>query len=436
MSVYIVGGSSRIEGSLKIHGAKNSALPILAAAVICGDCVIENCPDLTDISVALNILEHLGCQVRREGSTVLTRRLEGGDHCIPNELMSAMRSSIVFLGGIIARHGRAEVTLPGGCELGHRPIDLHLSALRQMGVRIDDENGALVCEAPKGLRGADIALPFPSVGATENIIIAAVTAKGVTRITGGAREPEIGDLITFLRGCGAQIETGMDGTITICGVKKLHGTTHRVIADRIAAGTFLCAAAMTGGEVEVRDVNPSHLLCTMAYLNNAGCQLQTRLDSVTLRGPRRLRELGIIKTMPYPGFPTDMQAVLMAAAATAEGITVFVENIFDGRYRHVSELLKLGADIRLVDRVAVVNGVPNLHGARLRCTDLRGGAAAVLAAISACGQSEIHDLWHIDRGYEDFSGSLRSLGADIRREEAEWTGSINGSAANAGASAY
>ncbi len=433
MSVYIVGGNSRIGGSIQVHGAKNSALPILAAAVICGDCVIENCPELTDIAVALDILEHLGCEARREGHTILTKRLEGGDHRIPDSLMSAMRSSIVFLGGIIARHGQAEVTLPGGCELGARPIDIHLTALRRMGVEIEDRDGTLFCNVPHGLHGADLSFPFPSVGATENVIIAAVTARGATRITGGAREPEIGDLIAFLNSCGAQITTSLDGVITIEGVEALHGAVHRVIPDRIAAGTFLCAAAMTGGELEVRDVNPSHLLCTLAYLHNAGCQVRTRIDSVVLKGPERLGELGIVKTMPYPGFPTDMQAVLMAAAATAEGTTVFVENIFDGRYRHVSELLKLGADIKLVERVAVVTGVPDLYGAQLRCTDLRGGAAAVLAALSAQGQSVIRDLWHIDRGYEDFSGSLRALGADIRREEVEWNGSISRSAVSAGA---
>ena len=431
MAVYIVGGKSRIGGSVRIHGAKNAALPILAAAVICGACVIENCPDLTDVAVALDILQHLGCRVVREGGTVYTHRLEGGDHCIPDALMSAMRSSIVFLGGIIARHGKAEVTLPGGCELGKRPIDIHLAALRRMGVRIREKgSGTLVCSAPRGLQGTELALPFPSVGATENIIIAAVTARGTTRITGAAREPEIRDLIAFLNGCGAQITCEVDGTITIQGVEKLHGVTHRVIPDRIAAGTFLCAAAITGGSVEVQDVNPGHLLSTLAYLNNAGCSVTTRIDSVLLRGPERLNELGIVKTLPYPGFPTDMQAVLMAAAAGAKGTSVFVENIFDGRYRHVSELLKLGADIRVLDRVAVVTGVPELHGGQLRCTDLRGGAAVVLAALSAQGPSVIREIRHIDRGYEDFSGSLRALGADIRREEAEWNGNTDQSAAS------
>lgn len=417
MSVYIVEGGNRLEGTIEIHGAKNSALPILAAAVICGECVIENCPDLTDITVAISILEHLGCGVRREGHTIYTTPLQMGEYRIPGTMMSAMRSSIVFLGGIIARYGQAEVTLPGGCELGTRPINIHLSALQQMGVQIEEREGTLFCQAPNGLHGAELTFPFPSVGATENIIIAAVTARGTTRIIGAAREPEIGDLISFLQGCGAKIDVGIDGIITIEGVGSLEGTTHRVIPDRIAAGTFLCAAAITGGEVEVCQVVPSHFLSTLAYLHNAGCRVRVQGDSVLLQAPKRLGEIGIVKTLPYPGFPTDMQALLMAVATLAEGTTVFVENVFDGRYRHVSQLLKLGADIRLVDRVAVVTGVPRLQGARLRCTDLRGGAAAVLAALGAQGESIIKDLWHIDRGYEHFSESLRNLGAAIVRQE-------------------
>jgi UDP-N-acetylglucosamine 1-carboxyvinyltransferase len=415
MSVYIIHGGNRLGGALDIHGAKNAALPILAAASVCGDSVIRNCPRLTDIDVAMEILEHLGCHAKRQGDAVVTTRTEGGDCRIPDPLMSAMRSSIVFLGGIVARHGCAELTLPGGCELGARPIDLHLSALRCLGVRITEAGGRLFCDAKEGLRGAKINLSFPSVGATENTIIAASTARGETVITGGAREPEIQDLIDFLRGCGARIAMDLDGTITIQGVEKLDGTEHHVIPDRIAAGTYLCAAAMTGGDILVRRVNPGHLSSCLSVLAGAGCRVAAGPDWIRLTAPPRLREMGTIKTMPYPGFPTDMQSVMMAAAVIARGTTVFVENIFESRYRHVPELRRLGANIVTEGRVAVVSGVERLEGAALACTDLRGGAAVVLGALAAEGESVVTGLSHIDRGYDDFEGNLARLGADIKR---------------------
>ena len=415
MSVYIIQGKNRVEGTIAVHGAKNSALPILAAASVCGDSVIHNCPHLTDISVAMEILEHLGCHAVRQGDAIVTAHTDTGDCRIPDELMSAMRSSIVFLGGIVARHGCAELTLPGGCELGARPIDLHLAALAQMGVKITELGGRLFCDAKEGLHGAKINLAFPSVGATENTIIAASTARGETTITGAAREPEILDLIDFLRGCGAKISIDLEGTISVFGVEKLHGTEHRVIPDRIAAGTYLCAAAMTGGDIVVERVAPGHLSSCLSVLASAGCRVSAGPDWVRLRAPERLRELGTIKTMPYPGFPTDMQSVMMAAAATARGTTVFVENIFDSRYRHVPELKKLGANIVTEGRVAVVAGADGLTGAAVTCTDLRGGAAVVLGALAAEGESVVTGLEHIDRGYDDFEGNLTRLGVNIKR---------------------
>lgn len=403
-------------GTLAVHGAKNAVLPILAAAVLCGDCVLHNCPDLTDVSVAMEILGHLGCTARREGSTIITTAGSGGDWRIPDDLMKAMRSSVVFLGGMIARHGEGEISLPGGCELGSRPVDLHLFALEQLGAQVQEEEGKLRCTAPGGLHGARIQFPFPSVGATENAIIAAVTAKGDTQIIGGAREPEIASLIAFLRSCGAKITTTMDGTICIQGVERLHGCTYTVIADRIAAGTYLCAAAATGGELLLTNLDPGHLLTALAYLSNAGCTVRTTMNSVWLRGPERMKELGIIKTQPYPGFPTDMQAVMMATAMGTRGTSVFVENIFDSRLRHVQELRKLGGDIVTQGRVAVVTGVERLYGAHLTCTDLRGGAAMVVGAIAAEGASTVTELSHIDRGYERFAENLASLGVRITEE--------------------
>lgn len=427
MSVYTIRGGNKISGTLAVHGAKNAALPILAAAAVCGDSVIHNCPRLTDISVAMEILGCLGCKARRQGDAVVTTRSGGGDCRIPDRLMGAMRSSIVFLGGMIACHGCAEMALPGGCELGARPIDLHLSALSQMGAVIREGGGRLWCTAPEGLHGARINLSFPSVGATENTLIAAATAKGETVLTGAAREPEVLDLIAFLRGCGARIALELDGTIRVEGVEKLGGTTHRVIPDRIAAGTYLCAAAMTGGELVARRVEPGHLSSCLGVLAGAGCRVQTGKDWVRLTAPGRLTGFGTIKTMPYPGFPTDMQSVMMAAATVARGTTVFVENIFESRYRHVPELRRLGASIVTEGRAAVVEGVERLIGAEnLLCTDLRGGAAVVLGALAAQGQSTVTGLKHIDRGYEDLEGNLSRLGADVKRleetdEEAQWT---------------
>ena len=415
MSVYIIHGGNRVRGRVAVHGAKNSALPILAAAAVCGDSVIENCPRLTDISVAMEILGHLGCRARREGDAILTTQGGPGDCRIPDELMGAMRSSIVFLGGMVARHGCAELTLPGGCELGARPIDLHLFALSQMGADITEAGGRLYCSAPRGLHGARINLSFPSVGATENTIIAAATARGETVLTGAAREPEILDLIDFLRGCGASIDMALDGTIRVEGVERLHGVRHRVIPDRIAAGTYLCAAAMTGGDLLAKEVVPGHLASSLSVLAQAGCRVVTGPDWVRLTAPRRLAGFGTVKTRPYPGFPTDMQSVMMAAAAVADGPTVFVENIFESRYRHVPELRKLGAKIITEGRAAVVTGVEELSGANLLCTDLRGGAAVVLGALAARGESTVTGLDHIDRGYDDLEGNLSRLGADMKR---------------------
>ena len=416
MSVYIIHGGNRVRGRVAVHGAKNSALPILAAAAVCGDSVIENCPRLTDISVAMEILGHLGCRARREGDAILTTQGGPGDCRIPDELMGAMRSSIVFLGGMIACHGCAELTLPGGCELGARPIDLHLFALSQMGADITEAGGRLYCSAPRGLHGARINLSFPSVGATENTIIAAATARGETVLTGAAREPEILDLIDFLRGCGASIDMALDGTIRVEGVERLHGVRHRVIPDRIAAGTYLCAAAMTGGELLAQDVVPGHISSCLSLLEGAGCRVETGPDWVRLTAPERLEAFGTVKTMPYPGFPTDMQSVMMAAATVARGTTLFVENIFESRYRHVPELRKLGASIVTEGRAAVVTGVERLTGASLVSTDLRGGAAVVLGALAAEGESVVAGLDHIDRGYDDLEGNLRRLGADIKRD--------------------
>ena len=412
MSAYIVGGGRPLEGSVEVHGAKNSVLPILAACLLAPEeCVIHSCPDLSDVTASLDILRHLGCRAERQGDTVVVDA-SGPTGCdVPDALMREMRSSVIFLGAVLG--GQAELSYPGGCELGPRPIDLHLAAIRAMGGAIEERGGGLHCTGP--LYGADVVLSIPSVGATENIMLAAVAAKGTTTITNAAREPEIVDLQTFLRQLGADVRGAGSSVIVVRGGKRLHGGEHRVMGDRIVAATYLAAVASAGGQVEVTGVDYRHLSTVTSVLSEAGCVVKSGPDRVYLRSAP-LRGVRPVRTAPYPGFPTDAQAPLMAALAKSSGCTVFVENMFESRYRHVDELARMGADIHVEGRVAVVYGVPALHGAQVQATDLRGGAALVVAALGAEGESRITGLHHIDRGYQDLVGDLTLLGADIRRE--------------------
>lgn len=413
MAKYYIEGGKRLSGELTMHGAKNSVLPILAATLLTGHSVLHNCPDLTDVGAACNILEHLGCRVQREGDRV---EIHSDNLCgceIPNHLMREMRSSIVFLGAIIARCGQARISLPGGCELGPRPIDLHLSAMRKLGAVIREEHGFLECSVPDKLRGATISLPFPSVGATENILLAACTAEGETIINNPAREPEIDDLIGFLKAAGAKIRW-KESAICIKGIKKLSAVEYAVIPDRIAAATYLCCAAITGGDILLHGVLPSHLAMIFPVLEEAGCTILPRDNTIYLKAPPWPKAVKIIRTMPYPGFPTDAQSPMMALSCVSQGTSVYVENIFESRYKHVAELMRMGANIKVEGRVAVVEGVERLHGAPVVCTDLRGGAALVVAALAAEGESEIAHIAHIERGYQDLDKNLASLGAVIR----------------------
>ena len=418
MKYLVIRGQNRLEGTLPIHGAKNSVLPILAATLLTGESALHNCPRLSDVDAACGILGHLGSQVRREGACILVRPGNTGDCCIPEEMMRRMRSSIVFLGAIVGRWGRARISLPGGCELGPRPIDLHLAALEKLGVQIREDHGYLDCRAPEGLRGTVIPLPFPSVGATENVVIAACTARGETVVKNAAREPEIDDLAAYLNGCGARIRTAPNGDIHIQGVPALHGGEHRVIADRIAAATYLSCTAAAGGDVTVTGVCSEHLSAVLPCFEEMGCRLWVTPDSVRLQTRGRLRPVRSVRTLPYPGFPTDAQSPLMAAACLADGTSMFVENIFESRYKQVPELRRMGADVEVEGRVALVHGVPRLHGAAVRCTDLRGGAAIAAAALAAEGETTLAQIEHIDRGYEALEENLRRIGADARREEA------------------
>lgn len=413
----IVNGGRRLEGELRVHGAKNSALPLLSAAVLAhGETVLHNCPQLTDVDAACRILTHLGCRCRRSGDTVTVDATGVSGHEIPDTLMREMRSSIVFLGAVLGRTGRCRLSFPGGCELGARPIDLHLAALRQMGAEITEEHGYLDCTAPNGMHGARITLSFPSVGATENILIAAATAKGCTEIHNAAREPEISNLAECLNKFGARVEGAGESVITVEGTPRAEPCEHSVIPDRIVAGTYLCAAAATRGELILTDCEPSHLNAFIPLLEAMGARVYSYGGGkLYLSCKKRLIAPPTIRTMPYPGFPTDVQAPFMALCCTVEGTSVFVETIFENRFRHVPELVRLGASIKTEGRVCVVQGVDRLSGAKVRAAELRGGAALVTAALAAEGTSEITGLCYIDRGYESLENALRSVGADIKR---------------------
>ncbi len=416
MSFFEITGRRRLSGSLAVHGAKNSVLPILAACILApGECVIHNCPHLSDVAATLDILRGLGCAVRREGDTVSVDASAVERSVIPEQLMREMRSSVIFLGAILARMGEAQLSYPGGCELGPRPIDLHLDALRKLGAQIREEDGVLYCRAPNGLHGCELRLPFPSVGATENAMLAACACPEETTIAGAAREPEIEDLQVFLNALGAQVHGAGSSVITVQGPARLTPASHRVMGDRIVAATYLSAVGAAGGEVELTGVCPEHLSTVLDVLEEAGCRLWHAKDLIHLCSDGMLRGVRAIRTAPYPGFPTDAQSVVMAALACGQGRTVFEENIFQSRYRHVSELARMGADIRLTGRTAVVQGA-SLHGADVCSTDLRGGAALVVAALAAEGVSRVGELHHIDRGYDHLELALSKLGAEIYRK--------------------
>lgn len=415
MSYYRIAGGRPLEGCLQVQGAKNSVLPILAASLLApGQSVIHNCPDLSDVSAAMDILSLLGCRVDRQGDTVL---VDAGVLCradIPERLMREMRSSVIFLGALLARMGTAELSYPGGCELGPRPIDLHLTALRALGAEIREEQGCLRCRGGGKMRGCELCLSIPSVGATENAMLAACGCPGVTTIVGAAREPEIVDLQNFLHSMGARVTGAGSSVISVQGGRPLHPGEYRVMGDRIAAVTYLCAAAAAQGEVKVTGVDPDHMTAVLSCLQEAGCTVSAGEDWAALKCHSWLKGISPVRTAPYPGFPTDAQAILMAALAGGRGTTMFVENIFDSRYRHVDELRRMGAEIRASGRVAVVIGTGGLHGASVRSTDLRGGAALVVAGLGAHGESIVSGLEHVRRGYDGLEKNLRGLGAEIQ----------------------
>ena len=413
MDIWHIRGKRALEGTCFVQGSKNATLPIIAASIICpARSELMNVPQLRDVDAALRILRHIGCTAEQRGGEVYIDSTYLSCSAIPHELMVEMRSSVIFMGALLARCGEARLSLPGGCQLGKRPIDLHLSALRAMGAEIDEDGTEIYCRASK-LHGAEIELPFPSVGATENVMLAACAARGRTVIHGAAREPEICALQDYLRAMGADITGAGSDTVTISGFAATGRAVCRIIPDRIVASTIACAAAAVGGNVEMRGVAPEHFSTVLYFLNQAGCDIISSNRTVRIRSTGRLKAPSAITTEPYPGFPTDAQPVLMAALLQAEGCTEITENIFENRYRQVPELRRLGADIVVEGRRAEIWGVDCLHGTALNATDLRGGAAMIVAGLAAEGETVIFDDGHITRGYERFDVRLRSLGADI-----------------------
>ncbi|MGI6570538.1 MAG: UDP-N-acetylglucosamine 1-carboxyvinyltransferase [Caldicoprobacterales bacterium] len=421
MGMFRIRGGRKLEGSIRVIGSKNAILPILAAVILTRKpVVLYEFPSLADVENMLLILQSIGCRIKRENSTLFIDPSGIDSWVIPDRYVKEIRSSIVMLGAVLARMKKAKITYPGGCEIGQRPINLHLQGLRQLGVIINESYGYLDCEAAN-MVGADIHLDYPSVGATENVMLAATRARGRTVIRNAAKEPEIVDLQNFINSMGGRVAGAGSNTIVIEGVESFDETEYTVIPDRIVAGSYLVAAAITGSEIVVENVIVEHIQSIITKLRETGCMIVPQgegpVSSVRIKAPRRLWAVEHTKTYPYPGFPTDMQALFMSALTVAKGTSIITENIFENRFKHVPELIRMGANIRTEGKIAVVQGVPILKGAGVTAGDLRGGAALVMAGLKAEGETWIDNIRHIERGYDKLDECLRSIGADIERIE-------------------
>ena len=417
MEKLIIRGGNKLTGTVRVSGAKNAVLPIIAAAMLgSSPSRLFEAPNLEDVRTISEVIEHLGVPVRQEVDALYIDSSMLTAFEAPYELVRKMRASFLVMGPLLARLGKAKISLPGGCAIGTRPIDLHLKGFEALGAEIDLGHGYVEARAPHGLKGARIYLDFPSVGATENILMAASMAQGQTILENPAEEPEIVDLANFLNAMGARIRGAGTNVIRIEGVNDLRGCSHTVIPDRIEAGTYMVGAAITNGDVYIENALTEHLKPVVAKLKEAGVDIEEDTDGVRVRGTGSIKSVDI-KTLPYPGFPTDMQAQLMALMTVARGTSIITETVFENRFMHVDELKRMGANIKIEGRSAVVEGVPRLCGCPVKATDLRAGAALVLAGLAAEGQTEIGCLHHIDRGYDGLVAKLQGLGADITRTE-------------------
>ena len=412
MAQYIIEGGNKLEGEISAAGSKNASLPIIAASILSGkNTVLYNVPKIQDIKITLEILRLLGCKTDRKNGKIIIDSCDMEKTEIPKELMHKLRSSVILAGAIIGRFKTAVFSYPGGCDIGARPIDLHIKALRKLGINIEEQSGYIICSRDK-IIGADIHLDFPSVGVTENIMLASVLAEGETTITNAAMEPEIVDLQKFLNRMGAKISGAGENVIKIRGVKELKNVSYNIMPDRIEIGTFLCMTAITGGHSIINNVNNEDIKSITSKLEEAGVKIKQEKSKIEIISPKKLKAVEI-KTMPYPGFPTDMQSVFGAMLTNAKGTSVIVENIFDNRFKYLNELKKMGAKVSIEGKIAIIKGSKKLNGAEMEASDLRGGAALCTAALGAKGKSTIDNISHILRGYENFDKKLQKLNAQI-----------------------
>ena len=409
---YIISGKQKLEGEVLISGSKNSALPIIAASILNGKIVkLYNVPQIEDTKMMIEILTSIGCKVKTQNSKIIIDSSSIKKCEIPDELMRKIRSSVILVGALLARFKKATFSYPGGCDIGTRPIDLHLKGFEKMQIQIHQENGKVNCKTEE-IVGDKINLDFPSVGATENLILAYIFAKGTTTIENAAREPEIIDLQEFLNKMGAKVKGAGTSKIEIDGVKELKEVSYNIMPDRIEAGTFLCIGAATRGNIVLKGVEPLHLTPVIEKLEEANCKINIDKNEIEIIGPRRLKAVDI-KTMPYPGFPTDMQSIFATTMLLAKGTSVIIENIFENRFRYTQELIRMGAKITVEGRTAIIKGTRKITATKVKVPDLRGGAAMILAGLIANGETEIEDIRYILRGYENIDEKLRKLGAQI-----------------------
>lgn len=416
MSKFIIQGGKKLEGEIKISGSKNAALPIIAATVLnAGTTTLYNVPDIQDVNTMFEILKKIGATIKRKNNKIIINTNKVHTYEIPDDLMRQMRSSVILAGALIGKYHKAKFSCPGGCDIGSRPIDLHLKGFEKLGVDIKEEYGEIYCNTEK-IVGTQIHLDLPSVGATENIILASCLGEGTTVITNAAREPEIEDMIKYLNKMGAKINGAGTDKVEIIGVKRLAEVSYNIMPDRIEAGTYLVAGAITSGDIKLLNVNSFHIEPILNKLEETNCELNINKDEIEIIAPKRVKSVDI-KTMPYPGFPTDMQSIFGALLITAKGTSVITENIFESRYKYAQELIRMGAKINVEGRTAIIKGTKKIQGTNVVATDLRGGAALVMAGLYAKGITQIDNIHYILRGYEKIDEKLKKLGAKIHVEK-------------------
>ena len=416
MSKFIIQGGKKLEGEIKISGSKNAALPIIAATVLnAGTTTLYNVPDIQDVNTMFEILKKIGATIKRKNNKIIINTNKVHTYEIPDDLMRQMRSSVILAGALIGKYHKAKFSCPGGCDIGSRPIDLHLKGFEKLGVDIKEEYGEIYCNTEK-IVGTQIHLDLPSVGATENIILASCLGEGSTVITNAAREPEIEDMIKYLNKMGAKINGAGTDKVEIIGVKRLAEVSYNIMPDRIEAGTYLVAGAITSGDIKLLNVNSFRIEPILNKLEETNCKLNINKDEIEIIAPKRVKSVDI-KTMPYPGFPTDMQSIFGALLITAKGTSVITENIFESRYKYAQELIRMGAKINVEGRTAIIKGTKKIQGTNVVATDLRGGAALVMAGLYAKGITQIDNIHYILRGYEKIDEKLKKLGAKIHVEK-------------------